>query len=319
LFNKSTIVIFYHIDIPVNSSTKALEIVREQLVERRKSLPVAGAPVYYITTGAETDISGHCSTNCERVKHIPNGTQLDTVNSLYHYCMNHPLDRVVYMYNKGADGNDEEVSDRLRLHLSRGIFSHDCLETAFDHNFTSCSVRFNTIPYFHFTGNMWTASCEYIQKLLPPRDYVVRRKQLFDDIQNNPKLLSYYFGNETGMLHQDGMLGIGDYALAPWINSHPLCKPADIFPATFAYKTEKLSIIWKARLRPPSLDRRQRMYSWGRTDQWSYLPGREYEWNHFYPGEVPENSSWIWDVFYDTSLFMNATLQKPLNDSNNER
>jgi hypothetical protein len=45
-----------------------------------------------------------------------------------------------------------------------------CIRAIMNHGADTCGVNFYTIPYLHYSGNFWAASCDYIVNLPPTKD-----------------------------------------------------------------------------------------------------------------------------------------------------
>ena len=176
--------IFYNVFIPYPGSTdtnvteqQAMEIVREQIDYRESSI-TSNIPLYYVTIGK--NIGELECTNCHKIDHYNEGTEIDTLSHLYEYCTIHQNSKVVYMHNKGSFHYSER-NNRFRRMLTKAIFSYDCLHLKTPADPPSslrsndsgcecniCSARFSPIPYHYMSGNMWVAQCSYVSKLLHP-------------------------------------------------------------------------------------------------------------------------------------------------------
>ena len=172
------IAIFYNVYIPPQRSADhaAKNIVKEQLKQRDNSI-VSNVPLYYVTIGRDIGEFENCS-NCHRIKHYNEASEIETLSHLHEYCTTHQDEKVVYMHSKGSFHKGRH-NDDFRHMLNKAIFSDDCLllKTPPATNTTSaessckcniCSARFSPIPFHHMTGNMWVAECSYISKLMHP-------------------------------------------------------------------------------------------------------------------------------------------------------
>jgi hypothetical protein len=142
-----------------------------------------------------------------------------------------------------------------------------------------CGLLALPFPFTHFTGNFFTASCSYIAKLLPPREFVIRMSEV-----TGKALVQKLEGRLIARLLPDAPhhFGIGRFASEHWVGSHPSAKICDVSQS-------------------PQID------TWRRRD--SPLPAEEFKF-HMYPRHPPVGN-WsyislsapgIIDVFIDTTL-----------------
>ena len=78
-----------------------------------------------------------------------------------------------------------------RRQLLEGILHPACIDPP-DAYCNVCGLTFTPTPDFFIPGNMWTAGCDYINRLVPPMDYEPKRVQLasqFDQLRDEKKLL----------------------------------------------------------------------------------------------------------------------------------
>jgi hypothetical protein len=303
-------VIFFNIYINPSNVSRSLEIVQEQLSERRKAMSAATVPLYYVTIGARnfTTMSKpgvdqpieDCS-NCHWLEHLDEGTELNTLHHVYTHCLSHPKDIIVYLHNKGSFTQSEQ-NDKLRWHLTRSLFLPDCLHNL--GNFTSCSAKFSVSPFFGYVGNMFNAKCEYIQKLIPPFDFSSEMEQVLDDMRKDKEHADYFhYGGNNFSMERPSWLGTGRYAAEHWIASHPSIRPAQVYPNNkFTYRIKDLSYQWKPNMRSADISRKEIHFTETNLPPWFHLVGKLYQWKHLYDAK-PDNSSWIWDLYSNVRTF----------------
>ena len=240
--------IFYNIFIPQppddndNDNERgdyALSVVEEQL--GHYSSTTAGTrssvTVNYMligNTGAAGDLQRICEKHnigaCQLLQAVEQGDEVLTLEALYDYCQEHPLSLVTYLHNKGSFHPSPE-NTAIRKLLTKSVFSDECQDMPID-ECSVCALRFSPLPFTHFTGNMWTAHCSYIQKLIRPSHFSSKMHEMVD--------YSFAVNNETvfpkphkraqkksrfGLFY-----GLGRHSSEYWVGSHPTLKPCDVFP-----------------------------------------------------------------------------------------
>ena len=223
---RDKISIFYNIYIP-NNSDHALDIVKEQLEEREKSI-VSNAPLYYVTIGKDIGELENCD-NCQKIKHSNQGSEIETLSHLHEYCTTHQDEKVVYMHNKGSFHTFPR-NELLRKMLTKAIFSLECLllKTPRDPttNTTSslrskesgckcniCGARFSPDPYLYISGNMWVSHCSFVSKLMHPSKIESAMTEMFNSVPVEK------FGDIKDAKY--GHNGTGRCSHEHWIATHP--------------------------------------------------------------------------------------------------
>lgn len=93
------------------------------------------------------------------------------------------------------------------MFLTRGALSKECANLPNTCNV--CSSRMSPIPHPHTPGNMWLARCDYVSKLINPRQFAHAMQQVVGGGENACR-------------------GTGRYAAEHWIHSHPAARPCDL-------------------------------------------------------------------------------------------
>jgi len=229
--------IFYNIFIPPDGDY-ALSVVAEQLGQYSNSKAGSRSSINYMLIG-NTDAAGdlhrlcetHNTGTCQLLQAVEQGDEVLTLEALYDYCQEHPLSLVKYLHNKGSFHPSPE-NTAFRNLLTKSVFSDECQDIPID-ECTVCAARFAPLPHTHFTGNMWTAHCSYIQKLIRP--------SLFESKMNEMVDYSFAVNNETIFpkphgraqilnKHYAGRFGLGRFSSEYWVGSHPTLRPCDVFP-----------------------------------------------------------------------------------------
>lgn len=298
--DKGSLVIFYNIYMNPSNIENSVAIVQEQLSDRDAAPLAAAAPLFYVTIGAPNVAIENC-TDCHHLRHYEKGSEGNTLQYVYDHCVDYPNDMIVYLHNKGSFTNTEQNA-RLRFHLSKAIFSQHCLELNGD--YTSCSAKSAVTPFFGHPGNMFTAKCEYVRKLIPPRDFNEAKKRVLSSmLDDEPQIADFMkLGGKPWAMERTSWLGIGRYAMEHWICSHPSAMPAQVYPAArFSYKMKDVSKRWVPRMRLPEMANKDMAFAQDTLPPWFHLPGKLYEWRHLY-GSVPVNSSWVYPLFQEVTI-----------------
>jgi hypothetical protein len=141
---------------------------------------------------------------------------------------------------------------------------------------------------------MFLADCTYVCKLIPPKRFVIRKAQVYQEAQNDSNFVgmmpAYQFGRKS-------WVGLGRYAMEHWIYSHPSVRPCDVYrDGAFSYERPPRSIDWVPSRRPaPAYTRSEVAMEF---HPWFLLPGRLYEWRKLY-SVAPPDDSWVWKFYGD--------------------
>lgn len=108
-------------------------------------------------------------------------------------------------------------------------------------------------------GNFWSASCDYVRKLIPPNEFAQAQDAMYEELlqkqnkqmndsdsddvygQQRPQQLPpILLRNDSFWVPRPASLGLGRFANEVWIGSHPDVIPCDVSPATSftLYKTD---------------------------------------------------------------------------------
>ncbi|GKY90307.1 hypothetical protein MPSEU_000004700 [Mayamaea pseudoterrestris] len=245
--------------------------------------------------------------------------------------------KVIYLHSKGSFHRQRGENDVWRKHLTRAALSEKCLEYGISSLSNSCNVcglLFYPLWTFFYPGNMWTADCEYVAKLVAPLTHRARLEQavaatdFLNEINlslSNWKMTLY----ETG----PGYLGVGRYSSEHWIASHPDVVPCDLS------RTARLEHWWeehsertanKESVFEKSLAPRHDIHSPyfrlnhslldsivtnpSRADrEYFLLTGFLHKWLTIYK-QVPSSYSWVWKWFPNGAYWL-QTYEKYGNDT----
>jgi hypothetical protein len=234
--------------------------------------------------------TNHNQRTCHELYAQEQGGEVLTLQSVFEYCSNghNSNDMVIYIHSKGSFTPTKE-NDVLRDILMKAVLSQECLEmnmynpctaststsaaanttatatttTTNNHDNTqderresccdTCSSQFHGVPA-HYPGNMWLANCDYVSKLIPPKNFAHIKQTIINQVKNattpilpitpnktntntnakqfQTKLLGVTFQyrkSKSWMLESPSMLGIGRFAMEQWIGGHPHTKPCHVF------------------------------------------------------------------------------------------
>ena len=172
----------------------ASTVIQEQINQLAHS-PVASSEfqttLYYVTVGRPVGDLVHriCSRhnsswNCQHIQHHDNGYEELTLSRLYDYCQTRPEETVMYFHSKGTFHNTTE-NIAWRKAMLMAITHPSCLDPPgykdnLDDQSTCnvCGLLFFPAWTLMMPGNFWTAKCWYVNKLLHPVEFIVKKKKL---------------------------------------------------------------------------------------------------------------------------------------------
>ncbi|KAL3796945.1 hypothetical protein HJC23_000698 [Cyclotella cryptica] len=340
--SKSPVVVFYHIALPQYRKKESLYSVKVQLdvlskgqydIQTRTFDHDRPTILYY--TIAEGDsfnsefISNYCKTQakqggnltCHSLGELPSANARgETLVQLYNYCQANPSSRVTYITNQHPPTHgfnttrERHPMQKLRAYAT-AVTSKMCVRSRDSCNV--CGMEFYALPYFHFSGNTFTADCEYVNKLLPP--------QRFEEAMNNhagEALVTHLERSFTTNLFPftPQNLGLSHYSVEHWIGSHPDIKPCDVAPIVTswfpfltgnAYTSNDYSssriydFRWGLAPRrgsapigtlPAAKEKEVIEMETLLFREYFHMAGHLHRWYHLY-GVAPPGNSWVWDWF----------------------
>ena len=283
----------------------ALSIVREQLT--RKSAPgqaITSAPIHYTLISQNQSESAKVQQICDDLQqdcrlsgyHETGGEGL-TLQALHDHCNDHPEDLVTYIHDKGSF-HDTLQNVNLRRMLTQAAFSNECQVNMTELGCNFCSARFSPLPHAHNPGNMWTAKCDYVKKLLRPDGFAAAMQAMVDHLVEAHEVDPSIPGT--------GHIGLGRYAMEHWLGSHPSMQACDIYPGVYEWnyghlpdsetpwvpdlKTAPRVPFSETKLSLPFLQNH-------RHKEWFCGPRRLLEYGFLYNNELPPPQSYIWTMY----------------------
>lgn len=197
----TSIPIFYNLFIKEDSDIpRVSNFMREQLETYMK--PVHG-PVMINSIGVIDNLAKlnlPPSIDAKLMNNFEEADEVDTLQELWTYCSRddtHPEQKVAYLHSKGSF-HQHDANDKLRVYLTKGALSEECSNMPDICNV--CSSRMSPMPHPHTSGNMWLSRCDYVRKLIAPKQF-----------RN-----AMYTTNKALHRTENACMGTGRYALEHW-------------------------------------------------------------------------------------------------------
>ena len=207
-----------------------------------------------------------------------------TRRSLWEYCQINPTHSVTYIHPKGSF-HPSEGNSEWRRSLTDTALDEKCLDPP-DKRCNVCGGGFQTAWGPLFLGNMWTARCSYVKKLISPFEVEDRYTSAF---QNKPSLVVPKFYR-----YLQFSIPKGRYAAEAFIGTHP-----NIVPCTLD-KNQTFTMVplgkFPANIGPFTINFNNVVNHGGHRREWFLLPGLLWR-SHFIYNELPPDDSWIWWYF----------------------
>ena len=268
--------------------------------------------------------------NCQLMRKLQEGNEITTLNDLYNYCIEHPEFTVTYIHNKGSYSNTLQNMALRDMHMRAQVRTDTCRHAVQEGTCNVCSARFSPLPHFHTSGNMWTAHCSYVKKLISPIEFERSMDGVMQALELQPILKKEMFPctGEDGMKDciEPHYVGLSRFCSEHWIHSHPTVVPCDVLPT-------KYSFLWDYKYLPGRKERWMPDVFVGPrfplsgfvnehipiTLKWFSLKARIFEWEHLYK-TLPPKDSWVWyyygknswESFQDVAMEAEPDLQ-PMN------
>mmetsp|Transcript_28003 Transcript_28003/g.58862 ORF Transcript_28003/g.58862 Transcript_28003/m.58862 type:complete len:898 (-) Transcript_28003:127-2820(-) len=338
------VVVFHHITFPEGEANKAHTALRSQFhvlsngeynnvtLHHNEDSPVI---LYYSVSGGTSSNLEFLSNLCE--SHAPKVTckrlgrfesphaNGETLQQLHRFCQSNPTTKVSYLTNMLPTENE---ADKTEMHpiekttaYTTAATSRMCL-TSRD-NCNVCGMEFYPLPFHHFVGNMFAASCDYVKDLMPPDEFEVAMHDIVDDV-----LVKKVEGVYTAELSRftPRNLGLDQYSIEHWIGSHPDFRPCDVAPVPTYTPTSTRNQAYSPVLVPNEYSSKDVYdFSWGLAPrrkstppytstfserkevitqnrlryifrEYSYLAGNLHRWYRLYK-KAPSTKSWVWQWY----------------------
>jgi hypothetical protein len=347
--------VFYNVYLPLRNATHALTIVEEQLEQMSSSYGATRpgfAPVtVHVNTigdpiGAEMVrqyCAAHTNLHCVHMQHYADGNFEDvTLSRVHQFCRNAEMDDtpshdpvVVYLHSKGTY-HPSEMNDRWRHFMTSAAMGEECLEfqglpdrdtpgiapphlsSTDNPQCNVCGFMFYPIWTPFFPGNVWTAKCSYIRKLMPPQVFKKQSDSTADKAVALMREGRFTMNLLSPYLEEGGYLGRERFADEHWVGSHPSLVPCDLAPRPQLMKWVHPRLRKKFGAPPfkwslaprhginedwlflQGIKKKYRLVAdpdW-RHREFFLLPGALWKWITWYDA-VPPDSSYVWKWFPD--------------------
>lgn len=287
-----TIAIFFNAFVPPRGvgagPENAIRIIKEQLGQRNESA-MRDVPVYYTLIG-ENVRDSIFTHNCHMLQYVTNGNEELTLGSLYDHCVRNPSARVTYIHDKGSFSK-RPANTKRRRYVTKGVLSDACATMPAE-TCNICSLEFSVLPTHHAPGNMWTADCSYIHKLLPPKQFASKMREMYTSLETCESNITCAI--QPNATWPDNFLGLGRHAMEVWAYSHPQVRPCVTMEEAYVGKPSLED--WKPRLIKAPKDKKIRGIGEKTAMPWFQMEGRLYQYDYIY-GEKPSEDSWFWNTY----------------------
>ncbi|KAL7537660.1 hypothetical protein ACHAXR_007985 [Thalassiosira sp. AJA248-18] len=334
----AALIIFYNLFIPHENQensdiANAINVTRDQMGQVSAALHRLEDPaghrkserkgvVFYNLIGNEAALPPdkmsdlchqlHPRLDCQRIEHYRNATESVTLTSLHDFChsdlatgMNRT--RVSYLHSKGSF-HDHEKQAPWRRQLTNASLHPGCLYPP-DDTCDVCGAQYYLLFASVFPGNMWTAKCSYIRKLLKPEEggeYIRRREAAVkqDLILQSEGIIENNLGH-----HQDVFYGLDRYQWEHWVGGHPSLIPCEMHSPNIGFwdmvsgKVAGRHYDWGMGPRrmfifdtPGESKRYSIKNDESNFRQHYFLAGNIIKWLNLYDA-IPTQDSWVWKHF----------------------
>jgi hypothetical protein len=309
----SNAALFFNIFVPIGTQRdRALEITSSQW-DAIKDSHLASIMKFCNVFGDTNANVPECTIdrNCRILNRKENGDEKETLLELFRYCGQNSHSTVVYIHNKGSFHDTIENRALLEMHMRAQVQTETCRKAVESGFCNVCSARFSPLPHFHSSGNMWTAHCAYVNRLIPPNVFPGAMEDMIKSLQDNGDFMKEMFPC-TGIVRDCvdiAHIGMQRYASEHWIHSHPTVVPCDVLPHNYSFIWNYNNIpppgsVWDSDLHVgPRFPLRQYLNEGYLPENagWFTLKGRLFEWYGLFK-VLPSESSWVW-YYYGTNLW----------------
>lgn len=278
--------------------------------------------LYYTISGGSAYgtelVSQLCEKHSERIlcrrlgTYNADFTSGETLRELHTFCKEKPSFDVTYITNVLSDLTANENShNTTKVKIMTAAVTSKMCQPSKECNV--CGAEFYPLPFLHFSGNMFSASCAFAQDLLPPKTFEEEMYNIAGDffLAHLRKQFTTEFFKPTPRT-----LGLHRHSVDHWIGGHPDLKPCDVAPRTTIDENADLVGLMKLHSQEPAPrrggappgfldDKKERDFRRKREvafREYSYLAGNVFRWHRLY-GRAPGESDWAWEWFSDGRLW----------------
>mmetsp|Transcript_44937 Transcript_44937/g.94287 ORF Transcript_44937/g.94287 Transcript_44937/m.94287 type:complete len:944 (+) Transcript_44937:218-3049(+) len=337
------VVVFYQMSFPSGNEEKAMEIVKAQFevlsmgqydnatntFDRSQKMLL-----YYTIAGGRSQdadsVANLCKDKSDMIichnlgKFDSEGAYGEIFHPLRSFCNAKPTSVVIHITNRLQEYAHLKM-DQFTLKIQEvtaAVTSKMCrlASSSSEESSSSCNVcgtEFYPLPFFHFTGNMFSASCDYVKDLMPPSMF----ERTMNDIAGDALLLQLEEVFTTKLIRFDTrILGSHQHSVEHWIGAHPNLKPCDVAPIggetqsdetlSNQMKLYSMAIAPRRGSAPAAYltdgqdvsELKRRLIRSLALREYYYLGGNVFRWDRLY-GKVPNDDSWVWSWFPDGQLW----------------
>lgn len=309
--------VFYNIFVTKEFEQRTFRLIINNQVRGVQESPFGMAPLYYNLIGFNsTRFVCRSGMTCTRLRYLPEGNEVDTLQDMYDYCMERPDHVVAYIHDKGSF-NFSPSNSRVRRLATKAALSSACYNISEGNKNNNksttcdvCSLNFNIKHHPHTSGNMFAAKCSYIKTLIPPKQFEIKRLQMVQGLLTNSSLLNQFsclreciFETMTDPDNRtmenaaqpeiwlDKMLSLGRYAYESWVYSSPMVEPCDVLSEPIG-KFDTGGEAWQPELSKARFAPVLKVFGIGKLD---FLQGygKLFEYQTLY-GVAPGRGNWFW-------------------------
>jgi hypothetical protein len=247
---------------------RARRIAREQFAALGDSSLTRDGPVsvYINMIGQPINVTTECQNNnldCTVMHAYAPGHYEDvTLTEMHNFCRQYPTHKVIYLHSKGSYHPVETPilsQSAWRQNMVQAVVHDDCLSAT---ECDVCGLVALPFPALHFSGNFFTAQCEYISKLLPPTEFRIAMRGI--NARGFLKRLSFQI---VAAIMDDAPYhyAVGRWASEHWLGSHPDVRACDMSPRPLITYWQKEKISDEAEFQFAPFPRHKV------TDSWEYV------------------------------------------------
>ena len=303
-----TFTLFYNIYVPPDSKDRprARHILKEQLDMVKNATHLSGMTVRYaVIDSTGSPIPMPCERGqCTLLAHAQVGDESITLQPLFEHCVAHPSETVIYLHSKGSY-HPSRANNLLRRALTRAALSPECttLRQSVRSACDICGLEFRPRPQATIPGNMWTADCAHIARLLSPLEFSRQVTSLIADANASIQGAAWRSRGDAWQFDRASWTAMDRFSNEYWALSHPQTKPCDVRGFAQMVLVQKASSYmvpkdpnWHLH-RLTALERNITSKDGGVVSHpWFSLHGRQHQWGYLYH-QQPSADSWVWNAY----------------------
>ena len=325
------------------------QVAESAVVKQQYAKTLTSVQLRFVSIGSNETVSvvlSECRRHglqCIHMGHSNSGMESLTLKHIHPLCapgMDHEKNRrqttsshhqIIYMHNKGSyhqedkDGPLFAGQDNWRRAMTDAATSDHCANglmggtNSTQHRCDVCGLLFQPMPYHHFPGNVWTTTCDYINRIHTWNVLEQKRQAMFDKMVQEGHYQTFYFPPV------DNIVGADRYLAEYWIGSHPNMRPCDMAttrsqsslqhwkdtPREQALQEFKLSNAPVMPIDDPSWEFHRYtaqpallQNESARSVDFYLLPGSLFKWKELY-NEIPSRDSFVWSWYPDGQMLYN--------------